>query len=128
MIYLDSNVFIYAATDDGAQGKSAAKVLTKALKDGACTASLTADEVLWAVTKKLGRDVASEKVRQLLDLDLEILPVEKKDVEAALAHFDAGLDPRDAIHAAVALRAGCASLASTDSAFGKVKGLRHAPY
>jgi predicted nucleic acid-binding protein len=128
VIYLDSNVFIYASTDDGSQGKAAAKVLTKALRDGACTASLTADEVLWAVTKKLGRTLASEKVRQMLELDLEVLAVEKKDVEAALTHFDGGLDPRDAIHAAVALRAGCTSVVSTDSAFAKVKGLRHTAY
>lgn len=128
MIYLDSNVFIYAATDNGSQGKAAAKVLTKALRDGACTASLTADEVLWAITKKLGRDVAAEKVRQLLELDLTVAPVDKKDIEAALVHFDAGLDPRDAIHAAVALRAGCTTFASTDPAFAKVKGLRHSAY
>ena len=128
MIYLDSNVFIYAATDSGPQGKAAAKVLTKALRDGACTASLTADEVLWAVTKKLGREVAAEKVRQLLELDLTIAPVDKKDIEAALVQFDAGLDPRDAIHAAVALRAGCTAIASSDPAFAKVKGLRHDAY
>lgn len=128
MIYLDSNVFIYAATDSGPQGAAAAKVLTKALRDGACTASLTADEVLWAITKKLGRKIAADKVRQLLELDLTIASVDKKDIEAALVHFDAGLDPRDAIHAAVALRSGCGSVASSDPAFAKVKGLRHVSY
>lgn len=128
MIYLDANVFIYAATDDGAQGKAAAKALAKAIRDGACTASLTADEVLWAISKKLGRDVAAEKVRQLLALDLEIVAVEKRDIEAALAHFEDGLDPRDAIHAAVALRKSCNAVVSTDAAFGKVKGIRHVAY
>lgn len=128
MNYLDSNVFIYAATDEGLQGKAAAEVLAKALRMGACTASLTADEVLWAVAKKLGRAVAADKVRQMLALDMKVASVEKGDIEAALLHFAAGLDPRDAIHAAVALRAGCTTVASTDPAFGKVKGLRHVPY
>ena len=128
MIYLDANVFIYAATDDGAQGKAAAKALGKAIRDGSCTASLTADEVLWAISKKLGRDVAAEKVRQLLALDLEVVAVEKRDVEASLAHFEDGMDPRDAIHAAVALRKSCSAIISTDPAFAKVKGIRHVAY
>lgn len=128
MIYLDANVFIYAATDEGAQGKAAAKALTKALRDGACTASLTADEVLWAINKKLGRDLAAEKLRQLLALDLDVVAVEKRDIEASIALFQSGLDPRDAIHAAVALRKSCSSIVSSDPAFGKVKGIRHVSY
>ncbi|MHB1261635.1 MAG: type II toxin-antitoxin system VapC family toxin [Thermoplasmatota archaeon] len=128
MIYLDSNVFVYAATDGGPQGKAAAKALIKAIREGACTSSLTADEVLWAISKKLGRDVAAAKVRQLLSLDIEVVAVEKRDIEAALAHFELGLDPRDAIHAAVAIRRACSSVLSTDPAFAKVKGLRRAAY
>jgi predicted nucleic acid-binding protein len=128
VIYLDANVFVYAATDDGAQGQAAAKALGKAIRDGACTASLTADEVLWAISRKLGRDVATDKVRQMLALDLEVVSVEKRDIEAALDHFGLGLDPRDAIHAAVALRKSCSAVISTDPAFAKVKGLRHVSY
>jgi predicted nucleic acid-binding protein len=128
VIYLDANVFIYAATDDGARGKAAARALGKAIRDGACTASLTADEVLWAVSKTLGRDVAAEKVRQLLALDLEVVAVDKRDVEASLWHFSNGLDPRDAIHAAVAIRKSCSAIVSTDSSYANVKGIRHVSY
>lgn len=128
MNYLDSNVFIYAATDDGERGTAAARALTKALRGGACTATLTIDEVLWAIAKKLGRPVAAETTRHLLALPLDIIAVEKRDVEAALPHFEAGLDPRDAVHAAVALRKGCQAIVSTDPAFGKVKGIRHESY
>lgn len=128
MIYLDANVFVYAATDDGAKGKAAARLLGSSLRAGACTASLTIDEVLWAIAKKMGRDEAAGKVRQLLALSLEVVAVEKRDVEAALTHFEAGLDPRDSIHAAVALRMRCSEIASTDEAFAKVKGLKHRAY
>lgn len=128
MIYLDANVFVYAATDDGAHGKAAARLLGNALRAGACTASLTIDEVLWAITKKVGRAEAAGKARQLLALDLDIVAVEKRDVEAALTHFEAGLDPRDSIHAAVALRLRCSEIVSTDEAFAKVKGLKHIAY
>lgn len=128
MIYLDANVFVYAATDDGAKGKAAARLLGSSLRAGACTASLTLDEVLWAIAKKMGRDAAAGKLRQLLALSLEIIAVEKRDLEAALAHFEAGLDPRDAVHAAVALRMRCSELVSTDDAFARVKGIRHVGY
>ncbi|HUR25977.1 MAG TPA: type II toxin-antitoxin system VapC family toxin [Candidatus Thermoplasmatota archaeon] len=128
MIYLDSNVFVYAATDDGARGKTAAKVLGSSVRGGACTATLTLDEVLRATAKKIGRKAAAGKVRQLMALDLELVPVEKRDVEMALGHFEDGLDARDAIHAAVALRRGCMGIVSTDEAFAKVKGLRHIAY
>lgn len=128
MIYLDSNVFVYAGSDGGVKGKAAAKVLTASLEEGACTASLALDEVLWVLSKKRGRKVAALKTRQLLALDLEVLDVGRVDVEAALDLFDAGLDPRDSIHAAVALRAGCRTIVSSDPAFAAVKGLKHVAY
>lgn len=128
MIYVDANVFVYAGTDGGAQGKAAAKALAKAIREGACTASLTVDEVLWAIARKLGRDVAAEKARQMLALDLEVVAVERRDIEAALAHFRLGLDPRDAIHAAVAIRKSCDGVLSSDPAFANVSGLRHVSY
>ncbi|HLE47318.1 MAG TPA: type II toxin-antitoxin system VapC family toxin [Candidatus Thermoplasmatota archaeon] len=128
MIYLDSNVFIYAGTDGGARGRAAASLLAKTIRDGACTASLTADEVLWAIAKKLGRPVAAEKVRQFLALNLEVVGVEKRDIESALRHFENGLDPRDAIHAAVAIRKGCSAIASSDPAFANLEGLHHLTY
>lgn len=128
MIYLDANVFVYAATDDGPKGRAAARRLRTALKQGAATASLTVDEVLWAIHEKLGREAAAAKARQLLLLDLQVEAVGADDVREALAHFAAGLAPRDAIHAAVALRLGCRTIVSTDGDFDRVRGLRRTGY
>lgn len=124
MIYLDANVFVYAAVDDGDTGEAAAKALHAALEEGACTATLTADEVLWTVARFVGRDASRQKVRDLLAMDLTLAAVQRDDIEVALGLHEEGLDPRDAIHAAVALRMGCVRIVSTDADFDKVKGLR----
>ncbi len=128
MIYIDANVFIYAASDGGARGTAAASALRSALVKDAVTASLTLDEFLWAVRKKLDRITTAEKARQLMALDLEIAPVTRDDAEEAILLFENGLDPRDAIHAAVARRLRCATIVSSDPAFDKVEGLRRVDY
>jgi predicted nucleic acid-binding protein len=128
MIYLDANVFIYAASDEGPKGKAAAAMLREALARGAVTASFTVDEFLWAVRKKLGRDIAADKVRQLLGLDLEVDSVTRDDAEDAIELFEGALDPRDAIRAAVALRRGCRKIVTSDAAFERVEGLTRVAY
>lgn len=125
MHYIDANVFIYAHLDGGDLGDRARAKLTRSIKDGACTAALTVDEVLWAVQRLKGKTDASAAARMLLRLDLKFFPVELRDVESAIAQFDGGLDPRDAIHAAVAMRRKCKSIVSTHGAFANLVGLKH---
>ncbi|HEX9815448.1 MAG TPA: type II toxin-antitoxin system VapC family toxin [Candidatus Thermoplasmatota archaeon] len=128
MIYLDANVFIYSSSDEGPKGKAAGALLRQALVEGAATASLTIDEFLWAMRKKLGRPVAAEKARQLFALDVQIAAVTRDDAESAISLFADGVDPRDAIHAVVARRLGCSKIISSDPAFDKVTGLTRVAY
>lgn len=128
MRYIDANVFIYAAIGEGPTGDRARTTLRRSLDAGACTSALTIDEVLWVVLKQLGdRKAACQKIRELLHLDLAIHPVERRDATAAIDHVEEGLDPRDAIHAAVALRRECTVIVSADSDFAGIAGIRHEP-
>jgi predicted nucleic acid-binding protein len=126
LIYLDANVLIYAASSDSALGDRARSLLSEALQaKTACTSTLTLDEILWALKKKLGREEAAAAVRNLLDTGLELVAVDRKDIERALPMFDDGMDPRDAIDAAVAISRGCDVIISTDPSFAAVAGIRH---
>ncbi len=126
MIYLDANVLIYAAANEKELGEKARRILKAALQDkNACTSTLTIDEVLWTLKKKLGRQEAAVATRNLLDTGIELVAVERTDIERALLFFEGSLDPRDAIHAAVAIRRGCETVVSTDPAFASIAGLKH---
>lgn len=125
MHYVDANVMVYAHLDSGPLGERARSKLTRTLQAGACTSALTLDEVLWAVKRLRGKADALAAARGVLLLDLTVFPVDRRDLESALVHVEGGLDPRDAIHAAVALRRKCKSIVSTDAAFAGVAGLKH---
>lgn len=63
--------------------------------------------------------------RAVDSLSLELQPTEHTVIEGARALMaQPGLPPRDAFHAAHALRAGCSLIASSDSGFDAVAGLR----
>lgn len=125
MRYVDSNIFIYAALDAGPTGDQARSALRQALGSKACTSALTLDEVLWVAKRLSGHETALKTVQNLLQLDVVIHPVERRDVEAALIHFDAGFDPRDAIHAAIAIRRKCKAIVSSDNDFSRLDAIRH---
>lgn len=63
--------------------------------------------------------------RAVDSLALELQPTEHAVIEAAKALMaQPGLPPRDAFHAAHALKAGCGLVASSDAGFDEVSGLR----
>ena len=129
MLYIDSNIFVYAHIDAGELGERARKKLRDARDGpGVCTSALTLDEVMWSVQKTKGRtrkDV-EEVARKFLRLDrLKILPVEQRDLSNVVEHYKNGLDPRDAIHVAVALRHNCEAILSSDPDIAKAKGIAH---
>lgn len=125
MIYIDANVFIYAVAESGPTAAAARRALADALRAGAATSALTVDEVVWNLGSD-GKERAIDHGRRLLDLPgLRILPVLGDDVRRALDLMSKhGLQPRDAIHAAVATNNGCKSILSGDADFDAVPGLK----
>lgn len=131
MLYLDANVFIHAALDEGPRGRAAARLLESVGdgKESAATSALTLDEVVWKLMRVAGRPAALEQGRRLMALPVRLLDVKATDVQEALrlmARYPS-LKPRDAIHAAVALNAGLFSIVSDDPDFDAVRELTRRP-
>lgn len=132
MLYLDANVFCYAILYEGPKADGCRSVLQDmtAGRQPAVTASLTVDEVVWALQKERDRALALKEAARVLRLpNLEILEVGPGDLHHGLRLMDEneGLSPRDGIHAAVAIRHGVYTIVSEDEDFDEVSSLSRRP-
>ncbi|RLI71552.1 VapC toxin family PIN domain ribonuclease [Archaeoglobales archaeon] len=124
--YLDSNVFVYATLYKGELAKKAEEYLRKA-SDGdfvAFTSSLTWDEVVYAVRKVAGVEESIEIGKLMLKIPfLKFLEVNHTVCEEAQKIIEKyKVMPRDAIHAALALKY-CDVIVSNDRDFDLIEGL-----
>ena len=130
MLYLDTNIFIYATINTQDLGEKARSLLQKIQQgeEKAETSALTFDEVFWAV-KKHNLELAFEACQALLNFpNLEIIPADRELAFSALQLIrEYHLAPRDAIHAATAIAEKADCIVSTDADFGKVKGIKRRP-
>jgi uncharacterized protein len=128
MLYLDSNVFIYAALNTGVYGNKAVSLLQKIQQgeEQAVTSVLTFDEVFWTVKKNRGVEKAIEAGQALLNFpNLELIAVDGELVSSALQIIkECNLDPRDAIHTATAIAEKVDAIVSTDPHFDNLKELK----
>jgi predicted nucleic acid-binding protein len=151
--YLDTN-FVYAhlrSKRGGALGPVEAwraRVLSELDDDGGVISGLVLDELAYRLvltwlrddgdsdplstyradagsTMRAVRPRLTAAWRAVDPLSLELQPTERTVVEAAKSLMARpGLAPRDAFHAAHALTAGCGVIASSDTDFDRVPGLR----
>lgn len=117
-------MFIYATLNTAEPGLKARALLTRIEEDDeeASTSTLTVDEVVWIVKKLRGMDQALEVGDALVNFrGLKLIPVDENIVRDSLKLMRAhGFDPRDAIHAASAIRCGADPIVSSDSHFDKL--------
>ena len=127
MLYLDSNVFIYAAINTQEQGNKARALLQKIQQgqEKAATSALTFDEVYWSI-KKHKQELAKETCNALLNFpNLKIIPFTRELAQKALEIIEEShLQPRDAIHAATAIATEADCIISTDPHFDKLKEIK----
>jgi uncharacterized protein len=130
MLYLDSNVFIYATINTAEPGEKARALLQKIQQgeEKAVTSALTFDEVFWAI-KKHNPEAAFQACHALLNFsNLEIAPANRELVLSALQIIkEYNVSPRDAIHATTALSEKADAIVSTDPHFDKIKELKRRP-
>lgn len=130
-LYLDSNVFIYAALNTEAPGNKARSLL-QTIRQGeeqAKTSALTIDEILWTVKKHRNLNDAIDSGEAFLNFPhLELACVTGELIAFALSLMKKYcLDPRDAIHAATAITEKVDYIISTDPHFDKIKELKRQP-
>ncbi len=128
MLYLDANIFIFAALNTENEGAKAVALLTKIQlgEEHAITSALTFDEVFWEVKKNRGLEKALETTEAMLNFpNLEIIPADKETVSSAINLIRKhNLAPRDALHAATALAEKVECIATTDAHFSKIKEIK----
>lgn len=111
--------------DEGARGDRARQLLrTVTIEDEpAATSALAIDEVVWALQSEGPREVAIREGQRLMGLpNLQVFDVTAEDTFDALSLMQEqdSLDPRDAIHAAVAIDHGIYTVVSEDPDLGAV--------
>lgn len=127
MIYLDANFFIFANFDIGEKGQNARKLQESIIKGkAALTSSLTLDEVMWVILKNKRESQLRETIQEIYATpNLEICEVGKTTPLIALDFIESyKLKPRDAMHAAIMKSFGIDEIASDDTDFDRIKGMR----
>lgn len=122
MVYLDANVFVFAALAADELGDAARQILRKLRGISAKTCCLTMDELAWAVLRREDNAMAVRACRAVLELkDLDIVSVEYGDVwEMARVMENYDLRPRDALHYAVMRRLNEETIITEDIHFKKI--------
>ena len=128
VLYLDANIFIFAALNTEKEGEKALALLLR-IQNGeeqAVTSSLTFDEVFWEVKKNRGFEKAIETAEAMLNFpNLTIVSADRAVVSLALGIIrEYHLAPRDAIHAATAIAEKADFIISTDQHFDRIKELK----
>jgi predicted nucleic acid-binding protein len=128
LTYIDANVLVYALHPQAHPKQAAARRKLDAAceKEAAVTCALVVDELVWALRRSLDASAGLAAGRLALVMPgLAFAPVRRRDVARALDLAEAyDLAPRDAIHAAVALEAGCGAILTDDDDLAGIQGLR----
>ena len=134
MVYVDSNVFVYAVTHDPGRSLKADRAvrILREVDEGkkkGVTSFLTWDEVAWVVCKLKGREAGVKAGSALLKLkNFSLLPVSAAVMVRAqqlLERYE--LKPRDAIHVSSALLAADKEMVSDDSELDTVREITRLP-
>jgi len=128
MIYLDSNVFIYACLSSDAIGERSRNLL-RGVERGevdAASSTLSFDEIVWAVKKYRTMEQAISAGEAFINmLKLSLVPVDETVVRYAIEVMKRyGFDPRDSIHTASAILCRAEALMSSDPHFDRLKELQ----
>ena len=123
-VYLDTNVFVYALTDELVFGKPCRTLLSEVMEGrcGAVTSAFTFNETVFLVRKLIGPEASIAFAETFLAMpNLKIVglgpEILSKSVEFIKKY---GLQAGDAIHVATAVSSKCAVFYSADEGLKKV--------
>jgi uncharacterized protein len=126
-VFLDTNVFIYAAAAES-PNKAQCVALLRRVAAGELDAATSAEVIqeIHHVFRRRGRlEDGITLGREVASLFPGLLPITRADVllSGEILTKRPQLSPRDALHAATALNAGIATVVSTDSDLDYVDGI-----
>lgn len=125
-MYVDSNIFVFAALDTDERGENARKIIELA-ENGKITifiSPLVFDEILHVIQKLANKKVSEHIGRSLLSLSSNWLDVTYNASVYAFVYYQTGLAPRDAMHTGIMRDYGITVILSEDSDFDSVPSIR----
>ncbi len=127
-VYLDANLLIYASIDETEIGGKARKIIEK-IKEGrykAYTASLTFDEIMYAIQKNADREKAIRTAELYIKLqNLNIIPIDTQLIIKSIEVYKkTNLKPRDSIHLTAMISKNLHIIISSDPDFDKIKDIK----
>lgn len=125
-MYIDSNIFIFAAEDQGEMGKTCRKIISL-IEEGKiiCASSyLVIDEVIWVLKKRIGKNKSIKIVNAIMSLPIKWLEVDRRTIMQMIETFEASyLDPRDSLHVSSMKIAGISTIISEDGDFDSIENI-----
>ena len=126
-MFLDSNIFLFALIGEGPSAESALNLLDRIAR-GECeaiTSVLVLDEVMWGLHKKKEFQL-EQSIRNIYELPNLTVVELYADAPLVAVEFikKYNLKPRDAMHCAFMQQHGISTIASNDSDFDKIKGIK----
>ena len=127
-IFLDTNIFLYAAGRAHPERDACARLLRR-VADGSLEATVNTEvvqEILYVLTRRGRRKEGLTLARNVEALFPDLLPVTRDDIREALHLLEEHprLSVRDAVHAATMLRNGLQNVASVDADFDQILGIQ----
>ena len=123
-VYLDANVFIYAAGRSHPYRDPCLGILRAAAEDdlSAVTSAEVLQEILHLFQRRRQAPQGARLVRRIAALLPDLLPVERADLQMAadLSERYPDLPARDAVHAAIVMRRKLAGIVSADRHFDEM--------
>lgn len=128
MVFIDSNIPMYVAGRDHPHRAPARRLLerVRAGEIDGCSSTEVLQEILYRYAALKRLDLARDVYNLFVAVCPVILPVTLADTDRArdLAGLVPGLGVRDAVHAAVMINNGVADIATFDTGFDAVEGVR----
>ena len=128
MVFLDANVFLYAAGATDPYHEPCRRVLRK-VEEGSLPANTSAEvvqELLFVLWRRGLADKGIRLARSVIDLFPELLPQTRDELRDAcgILSRNSELTPRDAVHVATMRRHGIDTIVSADVHFDGIRGIR----
>jgi len=127
-MFIDANIFVMAALGSDLKSKKCKEYLAR-VESGeqrAITSILVLHEILKSLEVHTGsREKAAAKTARFASLpNLRVCDVTLKHFSDSITYFRMGLEPRDALHVAVARSNGADKIISYDKDFDKIKEIK----
>jgi len=125
MIFLDTNVFLFAAGAEHPLREDSQRILHRVAQEelAATTSSEVVQEILYVLYRRSLEGAAQQLARNAILLFPDLLSVTRNDMEAAcdLLERYPGIPTRDAVHAATMLNNGITTIVSADGHFDEIQ-------